>query len=316
MEKLTEISNGSYVSPSATDISLMGIWQLANDSGQQIRIGQQPGVAQQLNRKLLIVNLTVSEWAPAAMLLYRDYDGTALRLSPMTDAEYATAKAGLQKPNSPPEITIEDANHITIAPNFRFVRAPQPILENSACSEAKNHKGLSGGEALRKGDTAMAANPPRYAEAACWYFIGSFQGGPRPPAALGAMFLEGKGVPRDPVKAFLWFQQSAYQGYYYAESNLAQMYKAGFGTAKDLEKSAYWSDLAERQNEAQIQAIHQAEAQNSANNAVALFGLMVLGSAMNGDNSQSQSHGSIRLVPYSCGGNSGGAPCFTVEYSF
>jgi len=57
---------------------------------------------------------------------------------------------------------------------------------------------------------------------------------------LGAMYLQGYGVPRDPTQAFTWFKKAADAGSRDAAYQLAVMYEAGRGVPRDVAQAASW----------------------------------------------------------------------------
>ena len=50
---------------------------------------------------------------------------------------------------------------------------------------------------------------------------------------LGSLYYAGKGVPKDPARAFALFRQSCSSGWWRGCSGLAECYRAGAGTAVD-----------------------------------------------------------------------------------
>lgn len=57
---------------------------------------------------------------------------------------------------------------------------------------------------------------------------------------LGAMYLQGNGVPRDPTQAFAWFKKAADGGSRDGAYQLALMYEAGRGVPRDATQSTAW----------------------------------------------------------------------------
>jgi TPR repeat protein len=64
---------------------------------------------------------------------------------------------------------------------------------------------------------------------------------------LGAMYLSGEGVSRDPAEAFHWFQLAAQQALPDAQNNLGYLYSTGQGTTRDYQQALRWFGLAARQ---------------------------------------------------------------------
>ncbi|MDP6705730.1 MAG: PDZ domain-containing protein [Alphaproteobacteria bacterium] len=58
--------------------------------------------------------------------------------------------------------------------------------------------------------------------------------------ALGLLYQEGQGRPRDPARAAHWYRLAAKQGETSAQHNLGQLYRNGDGVARDLAHAYYW----------------------------------------------------------------------------
>jgi localization factor PodJL len=54
---------------------------------------------------------------------------------------------------------------------------------------------------------------------------------------LGALFMSGRGVPRDTESAALWFEKAASQGYVPAQFVLAYLYEHAIGVIRDLSRA-------------------------------------------------------------------------------
>ncbi len=54
--------------------------------------------------------------------------------------------------------------------------------------------------------------PVNYAEAMRWYRMAAQQGYPRAQHNLGVLYFTGRGVGRDPVRAYIWFDLAAAGG--------------------------------------------------------------------------------------------------------
>ena len=63
-------------------------------------------------------------------------------------------------------------------------------------------------------------------------------------ANLASMYLHGRGVPADPVRAFQLCRQAAERGFAIAQNNLALMYANGEAVARDYVWAYVWLDLA------------------------------------------------------------------------
>lgn len=57
---------------------------------------------------------------------------------------------------------------------------------------------------------------------------------------LGAMYLQGNGVPRDPTQAFSWFKKAADAGSRDGAYQIALMYEAGRGVPRDAAQATAW----------------------------------------------------------------------------
>ena len=62
--------------------------------------------------------------------------------------------------------------------------------------------------------------------------------------ALGVMYDNGKGVPKDSVQAVFWYRKSAEQGNAWGQNSLGAMYENGNGVPKDLVIAYMWQHLA------------------------------------------------------------------------
>ncbi len=63
---------------------------------------------------------------------------------------------------------------------------------------------------------------------------------------LGAMYFYGKGVPRDPALAAVWFHKAARKGNAGAQLAFGSLHIRGLGVRQDLVKALMWLDLAGR----------------------------------------------------------------------
>jgi len=61
---------------------------------------------------------------------------------------------------------------------------------------------------------------------------------------LGALYAEGKGVPKDYVQARQWYEKAAAQGHALAQNNLAELYFAGLGVQQDYVRAYMWVNIA------------------------------------------------------------------------
>lgn len=67
---------------------------------------------------------------------------------------------------------------------------------------------------------------------------------PQTKADYGVRYLLGRGVEKDPEKAFYYFSQAAQEDDPFAENELAYLYAAGKGTKRDYSKAFYWYEKA------------------------------------------------------------------------
>jgi TPR repeat protein len=78
--------------------------------------------------------------------------------------------------------------------------------------------------------------PPNFAEAAIWYRLAAAAGHKLSARALGTLYAEGNGVPRDPDEAAIWFRRSAESGNPQAQSDLASLLLSGRTNPKITEQ--------------------------------------------------------------------------------
>ena len=61
---------------------------------------------------------------------------------------------------------------------------------------------------------------------------------------LGQMSASGRGLPKDPGKAFYWYDRSAQGGHLEGQAALGSAYLRGLGVERNLAQAAHWSRLA------------------------------------------------------------------------
>lgn len=61
---------------------------------------------------------------------------------------------------------------------------------------------------------------------------------------LAMLYLEGRGIDKDPAKAAKWMREGAIQGMAGAQFMLAQAYFEGNGVKQDLEEGLFWLNMA------------------------------------------------------------------------
>ena len=91
--------------------------------------------------------------------------------------------------------------------------------------------------------------PRNYAEAVKWFQLSADQGLADGQRWLGEMYFSGKGVPQNYAEALKWFQLSAEQGDPWAQSRLGDMYSNTQGVPQDYVRAYMWYLLAFATNE-------------------------------------------------------------------
>lgn len=86
--------------------------------------------------------------------------------------------------------------------------------------------------------------PRDRAEAARWYAKAAEQGLAQSQYNLAVSYYTGVGVPQDYALAAEWYQKAAVQGDSRAQNNLGYMYDTGRGIALDAEQAVYWYQFA------------------------------------------------------------------------
>ena len=72
-------------------------------------------------------------------------------------------------------------------------------------------------------------------------------------AAIGQMYLDGLGVPKDPAQAAVWLEKAAGGGNARARAQIGALYATGTGVPQDEMKASYWLLKAANQNVRQSQ---------------------------------------------------------------
>ena len=65
--------------------------------------------------------------------------------------------------------------------------------------------------------------------------------------ALGVLYHQGQGVPRDDARAVVWYRKAAEQGFARAQFALGNMYEIGMGVRRDYTEAAGWYGKAGEQ---------------------------------------------------------------------
>jgi hypothetical protein len=89
--------------------------------------------------------------------------------------------------------------------------------------------------------------PKDFQEAIKWYRLSADQGNAIGQYSLGALYDNGQGVPKDSQEALKWFRLSAAQGYAEAQSILGRWYLNGNGIPKDFQEAFKWLRLSANQ---------------------------------------------------------------------
>ncbi|MCB1876961.1 MAG: SEL1-like repeat protein [Chromatiales bacterium] len=98
-----------------------------------------------------------------------------------------------------------------------------------------------------------AARGGDYDAAAKAWLSGARGGDARAQFGLGVLYLEGKGVEKDPSQAAAWFEAAAERGYRLAQFNLGNAYQHGQGVKQSDERAVYWWKKAAEQGFARAQ---------------------------------------------------------------
>jgi len=78
-------------------------------------------------------------------------------------------------------------------------------------------------------------------------------GQPSAQAAIGQMYLDGHGLPKDPAQAAIWLEKAASGGNARARAQIGALYATGTGVQQDEMKASYWLLKAANQNVRQSQ---------------------------------------------------------------
>jgi TPR repeat protein len=89
--------------------------------------------------------------------------------------------------------------------------------------------------------------PKDDSESVRWYRKAAEQGNAEAQAALGFIYQIGDGVPKDELESLKWFTKAAEQGHAGAQNVLGLFYKFGKGVPKDYVEAYKWFNLAAAQ---------------------------------------------------------------------
>lgn len=92
-----------------------------------------------------------------------------------------------------------------------------------------------------------------YATAISRFEAAAEQGSDRAQYALGAMYHEGEGVPRNHETAVYWYTKAAQRGNVQAQYWLCIMYREAMGVPRDYAESLYWCTRAAENGSADAQ---------------------------------------------------------------
>lgn len=96
-------------------------------------------------------------------------------------------------------------------------------------------------------DRKVAANSENFRTAAAWYLKAAQQGHVYAQVALGRLYSEGWGVPKNLGMAADWYQQAAMAGNAEAQFMLADSYTHGHGVIQNFPAAVHWYRRAAEQ---------------------------------------------------------------------
>ena len=105
--------------------------------------------------------------------------------------------------------------------------------------------------------------PKDASQAAAWYRKAAEQGDAKAQFNLGLMYANGEGVPKDASQAVTWYRKAAEKGHARAQFNLGGMYYNGEGVPKDYVQAAKWFYLGKANGVEADKAIRQIESMMS-----------------------------------------------------
>lgn len=114
------------------------------------------------------------------------------------------------------------------------------LLVNGQSANAGYQEGI---DALKRGDYVTAFKEFRsLAE----------QGNAKAQVELSVMYVEGKGVSKDPIEAAKWIRRAANQGNLEGQNTLGVAYREGIGVSQDYKEAVKWFHRAADQGYAQV----------------------------------------------------------------
>lgn len=105
--------------------------------------------------------------------------------------------------------------------------------------------------------------PKDASQAVTWYRKAAEQGHAGAQFALGIMYRHGEGVSKDMAQAAAWYRKAAEQGHAGAQFSLGAMYDSGEGVPKDYVQAAKWFYLGKANGVEADKAIRQIESMMS-----------------------------------------------------
>lgn len=121
---------------------------------------------------------------------------------------------------------------------------PAVIVKELTREEKEIKRKAEMGDADAQSELGMVYYDTDAAKAVEWWQKAAAQGNASAQGALGTMYANGLGVPKDTAKAVEWIQKGAAQGDADAQYNLALMYYKGEGVSKDMVRAYAWHNLA------------------------------------------------------------------------
>ena len=91
-------------------------------------------------------------------------------------------------------------------------------------------------------------------KAVAWFRKAADQGLATAEGALGEMYANGRGVPRDDVQAATWYRKAADHGLASSKAALGEMYANGRGVPRDIKQAVTWYRKAAEQGHSQARS--------------------------------------------------------------
>ena len=113
-------------------------------------------------------------------------------------------------------------------------QAGRPAVPDSSATKPM----ASADEAYRKGKEFD--NKQNYTEAMRWYRMAADTGNAEAQVAVGNLYGEGQGVPRDYSEALRWFRMAAARGNAEAQNDIGMFYLSGWGVPQDYAEAMRW----------------------------------------------------------------------------